>query len=59
MFGAAPVDQPVQQLEAFSVVALKQVVMQRHANGVEAGPVQERDVLMRDVVLAILLPECG
>src|SRR5258708_11041712 len=33
--------------------------MQRNSNGVEPGPMQERDVLARDVVLAVLLPECG
>src|SRR5882762_6161468 len=33
--------------------------MQRNSNGVEPGPMQERDILTRDVVLAILLPECG
>src|SRR5216683_7778139 len=59
IFGAAPGDQPVQQLETFRVVALKQAVMQRNSNGVEPGPMQERDVLTRDVVLAVLLPECG
>src|SRR6202035_3879035 len=41
------------------VVALKKAVMQRNSNGVEAGPMQERNVLPRDVVLAVLLPECG
>src|SRR2546429_1209723 len=59
VFRTAPDDQPVQQLETFRVVALKQAVMQRNSNGVEAGPMQERDVLTRDVVLAVLLPECG
>src|SRR5229473_1830566 len=59
IFGAAPGDQPVQQLETFRVVALKKAVMQRNSNGVEAGPMQERDVIPRDVVLAVLLPECG
>src|ERR1700732_2196516 len=49
----------VQQLETFRVVALKQAVMQRNSNGVEPGPMQKRDVLARDVVLAVLLPECG
>src|ERR1700726_4805133 len=58
-FSTAPEDQPVQQLETFRVVALKKAVMQRNSNGVEAGPMQERDVLTRDVVLAVLLPECG
>src|ERR1700675_715228 len=57
-FGTAPEDQPVQQHEALRVVALKQAVMQRNSNGVEAGPMQERDVLPRDVVLVVLLPEC-
>src|SRR5260370_2908087 len=33
--------------------------MQRNSNGVEPGPMQERDVLTGDVVLAVLLPECG
>src|SRR5467141_3725559 len=33
--------------------------MQRNSNRVEPGPMQERDVLTRDVVLAVLLPECG
>src|ERR1700682_3409846 len=32
--------------------------MQRNSNGVEPGPMQERDVLPRNVVLAVLLPEC-
>src|SRR5580700_1522108 len=59
IFGAAPNDQPIQQLETFRVVALKQTVMQRNSNGIERGPMQEREVLTRDVVLAILLPECG
>src|SRR5258708_27436463 len=58
IFGTAPQDQPVQQLETFRVVALKKAVMQRNSNGVEASPMQERDVLPRDVVLAVLLPEC-
>src|SRR5437660_7523372 len=58
-FGTAPEDQPVQQLETFRLVALKKAVMQRDSNGVEPGPMQERDVLPRDVVLAVLLPECG
>src|SRR5260370_32965778 len=55
----APGDQPVQQLETLRVVALKQAVMQRNSNGVEPGPMQERDVLSRDVVFAVLLPKCG
>src|SRR5215471_6622193 len=55
----APSDQPVQQLETFRVIALEQAVMQRNSNGVEAGPVQECNVLTRNVVLAVLLPECG
>src|SRR5260370_3206201 len=59
VFGAAPDDQPVQQLETLRVVALKQAVMQRNSNGVEPRPVQQRDVLTRDVVLAVLLPECS
>ena len=58
-FGAAPDNQLVEQLETFRVVALKETVMQRNANGVESGPMQERDVFARDVVLAVLLPECG
>src|ERR1700676_1577721 len=33
--------------------------MQRNSNGVEPGPMQERDVLTRDVVLAVFLPERG
>src|SRR6202795_206655 len=33
--------------------------MQRNSNGVERGPMQEGDVLTRNIVLAILLPECG
>src|SRR5258708_28985587 len=33
--------------------------MQRNANGVESGAMQEREVVARYVVLAILLPECG
>src|SRR6267154_5322445 len=32
--------------------------MQRNSNGVEPGPMQQRDVLPRDVVLAVLLPKC-
>src|SRR5262249_6864992 len=55
----APNDQPVQQLETFGVIALKQAVMQRNSNGVEAGPVQERNVVTRNIVLAVLPPECG
>src|SRR5213596_1711469 len=57
--GAAPDDEPVQQFETFRAVVLKQAVMQRNSNGVEPGPMQERDVFPRDVVLAVLLPECG
>src|SRR5258706_14399704 len=59
IFRAAPGDQPVQQLETFRVVALKEAVMQRNSNGVEPGPRQERGVLARDVGLTVLLPECG
>ena len=33
--------------------------MQRNSNGVEPGPTEERDVLTRYVVLAVLLPEHG
>src|ERR1700676_968540 len=58
-FSTTPEDQPVQQLEALRVVALKKAVMQRNSNAIEAGAMQERDVLPRDVVLAVLLPECG
>ena len=56
---AAPEDQLVQQFEAVRVVALKQAVMKRDSNGVEAGAVQERDVITRDVALTVFLPECG
>src|ERR1700730_15184748 len=59
VFGTAPGDHPLKELETFRVIAIKQAVMQRNSNGVEPGPMQERDVLMRDVVLAVLLPECG
>src|SRR5260370_1152342 len=45
--------------ETFRVVALEKAVMQRNSNGVEAGAMQECDVLARDVVVAVLLPECG
>src|SRR5262249_24434497 len=55
----APNDQPVQQLETFRVIAIEQAVMQRNSNGVEAGPVQKRNVVTRDVVLAVLPPECS
>src|SRR5580765_8230482 len=58
-FGAAPVDQTVQQLETFRFVALKKAVMQRNSNGVEPDSMQERNVVMRNVVLAVLLPECS
>src|ERR1700681_730481 len=58
-FGTAPEDQPVQQLETLRVVALEKAVMQRNSNGVEAGAMQECDVLARDIVVAVLLPECG
>src|SRR5262249_60886532 len=58
-FCTAPGDHLVQQLESFRVVTLKQTVMQWNANSVEPGPMQEGNVLARDVVLAILLPECG
>src|SRR5882724_1390046 len=33
--------------------------MQGNSNGVEPGAMQERDILARDVVFAVLLPECG
>src|ERR1700675_1363992 len=59
IFGAAPDDQLIQQLEAFRVVALKQAVMQRDSNGVETGAMQERDVVTRYVVLVVLLPKSG
>src|SRR5260370_18971161 len=32
--------------------------MQRDSNGVEPGAMQKRDILPRDVVIAVLLPEC-
>src|SRR3982074_3986774 len=32
--------------------------MQRNSNRVEPRPMQERDVLTCDIVLAVLLPEC-
>src|ERR1700681_3017725 len=57
-FGTAPEDQPVQQLETFRVVALEEAVMQRNSNGVETGAMQECDVLARDIVVTVLLPEC-
>src|SRR6266478_3420817 len=58
-FGAAPGDQAIQQLKTFGVIGLEEVVMQRNANGIKSCAMQERDVLMRDVVVAVLLPECG
>src|SRR5580704_9567836 len=57
MFGSAPSDQLVEQLEAIGVVTFKQAVMERNSNRVEARPMQERDVLPSDVVLAVLPPE--
>src|SRR5260221_12709703 len=33
--------------------------MQRNSNGVDAGAMQERDVVPRYIVVAVLLPECG
>src|SRR5260370_680782 len=32
--------------------------MQRDSNGVEPGAMQKRDIFQRDVVIAVLLPEC-
>src|SRR5215472_7112409 len=57
MFGAAPVDQLVQQLETIRVIALKQVVMQGHPNRIESGSMQQGDVLMRNVVPSVFPPE--
>src|SRR5258708_9789847 len=57
--GTAPEDQAVEKLEALRVVALKKAVMQRNSNGVEAGAMQERDVVPRYIVVAVLLPECS
>src|SRR5579864_8359972 len=58
-FSTAPADQPVQQLETIGIVAFKKTVVHRNPNGIEPGPMQKRDVLMRNVVLAVLLPECS
>src|ERR1051326_1415540 len=33
--------------------------MHGNSNGVEPGPMQKCDVLLRNVILAVLLPECS
>src|SRR5215469_745555 len=58
LFGAAPGHQSVEQLETLRVIALKQAVMQRNPNRIESSSMQQSNILMRNIVLSVLSPEC-
>jgi hypothetical protein len=56
-FLTTPLDDVIQQGEAFGVVCLKELIVNGNTDGVEAGLTEEMNVFASDVVFAILMPE--